>query len=252
MSTAPERSRPQRIAAEVGLTLLLVCLARTSLAASYTVASGSMQPSLLIGDRMLAEPFAYGYSTATLPFGDHLPRGARIFGRLPERGDIIVFRAPSAPGTSWVKRVIGVPGDHVGMRHGRLWLNGQRVGWTDQGRADEELADGSGGPAEHFTETLPGAKPHAILKRPVVGPLDDTPDVLVPEGHLFVMGDNRDDSADSRLAVAAGGVGLLPIWNLLGRVEIVLASRDIATPASGPSAWFASIRTGRFFLRTTR
>ncbi|WP_419730444.1 signal peptidase I [Lichenicola sp.] len=251
MSTAPSRSRPQRVAVEVGLTLLLVCLARTSLAASYTVASGSMQPSLLIGDRMLAEPFAYGYSTATLPFGDHLPHGVRIFGRLPARGDIIVFRAPAAPGTSWVKRVIGVPGDHVRMQAGRLWLNGQRVAWTNGGLVDEELADGSGATAERFTEILPGGQPHAILKRDAHNPLDDTPDILVPVGHLFVLGDNRDDSADSRVPVAAGGVGLLPIWNLQGRVEIVLASRDLAPGASGPAAWLASFRPGRF-MHVTR
>lgn len=242
--------RWRRTATEIALTLFLVCVARTSLAATYYVSSGSMQPSLLIGDRMLAEPFAYGYSTASLPFGDSLPRGSRIFASLPHRGDIVVFRGPSMPGTSWVKRVVGLPGDHVQMRAGRLWLNGQKVAWRDEGPGNEEIADGTTVVAERFTEALPDGRSHPILKRWEDGPLDDTPDVTVPAGRLFVMGDNRDNSADSRVPVDQGGVGLLPLWNLQGRVELVLASRDIAVATGGPSAWIASIRPGRFLHPT--
>ncbi|MGI4959395.1 MAG: signal peptidase I [Janthinobacterium lividum] len=242
--------RWRRTATEIALTLFLVCVARTSLAATYYVSSGSMQPSLLIGDRMLAEPFAYGYSTASLPFGDSLPRGSRIFASLPRRGDIVVFRGPAMPGTTWVKRVVGLPGDHVQMRKGRLWLNGEEVAWRDDGAGDEEIADGSKVVAERFTETLPDGRSHPILKRWEDGPLDDTPDVTVPAGCLFVMGDNRDNSADSRVPVDQGGVGLLPLWNLQGRVDLVLASRDIAVTTGGPTSWIASIRSGRFLHPT--
>ncbi len=241
-----------RPAVETALILLLVCLARTGLAASFSVVSGSMQPTLLIGDRMLAEPFAYGYSTASLPFGDRLGQhGGRLWGALPRRGDIVVFRGPAEPGVTWVKRVIGLPGDRVRMQRGRLWLNGQEVDWRDEGPGPEEMADGTDRPVERYDETLPGGRTHEVLKRWADGPLDDTPEVLVPAGHLFVMGDNRDNSADSRVPVAQGGVGLLPLWNLQGRVALVLASRDIAQPGSGPAAWLASIRPDRL-LRPTR
>lgn len=230
---------------EIVAALALVCVARTCLAAPFYVSSGSMQPTLLIGDRMVAEPFAYGYSTASLPFGDALPRGGRVFGSMPRRGDVVVFRSPSEPAVSWVKRVIGLPGDHVGLVGGRLVLNGRMVRWQERGVGREELADGSSVPAQRFLEQLPDGAAHALLKLSAHGPRDEMAEQVVPEGHLFVMGDNRDNSADSRFTVAEGGVGLLPIWNLEGRVRLVAGSRDIDAPGTGPVAWLASFRPER-------
>ncbi len=233
---------------EILVALMLALVAGTAFAAPYFVSSGSMQPSLLIGDHMVAEPFAYGYSTADLPFGDRLPRGGRLWGSVPKRGDVVVFRSPSEPGTSWVKRVIGLPGDRIALIAGYVVLNGRVVPWTDRGVGREELADGSVVPARRFTEDLPGGVAHSILKVLAHGPVDEMSELRVPEGRLFVMGDNRDNSADSRFSVAQGGVGLLPLWNLQGRVRLVAASRDIDAPGAGPAAWMASVRPERMLL----
>jgi len=238
--------RLRRSLLEIVLALAAVLFVRTAIAAPYVVPSGSMQPSLLIGDRIVSMPLAFGASTALLPFGDRLPHGPRLFARLPRRGDIVVFRGPAEPDTTLVKRVIGLPGDRVRLSDGRLWLNGSMVPWHDEGADEEELADGSHVPAERITETLPGSRAHLVLKRLAHAPYDDMAELTVPPGRLFVMGDNRDNSADSRIPVAEGGVGLLPLWNLQGRIVLLAASRDILAPAHGLRAWLATLRPERF------
>lgn len=212
--------------AELALTALCVLTIRSTLAATFVVPSGSMEPSLMIGDRIVTMNLAYGLSSAQLPFatspGEHDMLSHRLFGRLPARGDVVVFRAPANHHQHWVKRVIALPGDRVALDHGRVWLNGRELPWRDRGAGTEILGDGGHVEAERYDEVLPNGVTHVLFKRLDDGPLDHVSPFTVPEGHVFVMGDNRDNSADSRVPVEQGGVGLLPAWNLEGHVVVRL------------------------------
>ena len=214
-----------RSIAEIAAVVLVVTVAKAAIAEPYYVPSGSMEPTLLVGDELLATKFPYGYSSASLPLSIAWPRTERILGALPQRGDVVVFRYPGDRSQVWVKRVIGLPGDRVQMRAGRLWINGEMAALKRDGSA---LTD-EGVTAARYIETLPGGRTHAILKLSGYRVVDDTPDIVVPAGHLFVMGDNRDNSADSRIAPAQGGVGLLPVADLIGRAEGIVASWDVKT-----------------------
>ena len=231
---------------EIAAVLAVVALAKAAIAEPYYVPSGSMEPTLLIGDELLATKFPYGYSSASLPLSIALPRTQRILGALPERGDVVVFRHPAIRSQVWVKRVIGLPGDRVQMRNGRLWLNGEPVGLKHDGSA----LTGEGGPqlsATRYIETLPGGRTHSILKLRGHSSADDTPEVAVPADHVFVMGDNRDNSADSRIPVAEGGVGLLPTSDLIGRVESIVGSFDLNATQQPIWTWPSGLRFARFF-----
>lgn len=212
---------------QIAAVVLVVFLAKGALAEPFYVPSASMEPTLLIGDALLASKFPYGYSSASLPIHIAFPKTERIFGELPQRGDVVVFRWPGDTSQVWVKRVVGLPGDHVQMREGRLWINGAAVPLKADGIGMAEDDSGSGEPARRFIETLPGGTSHPIFKLRMNGRLDDTPDVVVPAHHVFVMGDNRDNSADSRVPVKDGGVGLLPTEDLVGRVDAVVGSWDL-------------------------
>lgn len=195
-----------------------------------------MEPTLRIGDQIGVIVPSYGLSTANLPFGTLLKPSSetdsRLFGRLPHRGDVVVFRAPANLHQTWVKRVIGLPGDTVALVHGRVILNGTVLPWKDMGPTREESRKNVWRAAERYEETLPGNIRHNILKMSQDGDLDNIAPFSIPANHLFVMGDNRDNSADSRISVADGGVGLLPVWNLQGQARAVLWSwRDIGRTA---------------------
>src|SRR5260370_101205 len=160
--------------AEIAAILLVVTIAKAAIAEPYYVPSGSMGPTLLVGDELLATKFPYGYSSASLPLSIAWPRTERILGALPQRGDVVVFRHPANRSQVWVKRVIGLPGDRVQMRAGRLWINGQMASLKRDGSAVTD----EGVTAARYIETLPGGRAHPILKQREHSYLvDHTPEV---------------------------------------------------------------------------
>jgi signal peptidase I len=235
-----------RMAAELAAIVLLVFAAKTAIAEPYYVPSASMEPTLLIGDELLALKFPYGYGSASLPAPLVLPQSGRILGALPKRGDVVVFRWPGDRSQVWVKRVIGLPGDRIALRRGQVFINGEAA--TLQPDGVEQAQSGSGDVrAARYIETLPGGRQHFIYKLIAVGPLDNIEETVVPSGDLFVMGDNRDDSADSRVPLREGGVGLLPVDNLVGRVNVVVGSLDLDVTKQPVWTWPSGLRLSRFF-----
>jgi signal peptidase I len=206
-----------------------------------------MEPTLLIGDALLASKYPYGYGAASLPIHVAFPETGRVFGAMPKRGDVVVFRWPGDRSQVWVKRVVGLPGDRVQMRQGVLFINGQAAALKPDGIGNAEDDNGAGEPARRYVETLPGGVSHTIFKMVDNGRLDNTPEVTVPKDRLFVMGDNRDNSADSRVPVREGGVGLLPTDNLVGRVDAIVGSWDFATKSQPVWTWLSGFRVARFF-----
>jgi len=211
------------------------------------VPSGSMEPTLQIGDALLASKFPYGYSTASLPIQINLPETRRVFGELPKLGDVVVFRWPGDRSQAWVKRVVGLPGDRIQMRQGQLFINDRAAALKPDGIGEAEEDNGEAEPAHRYIETLPNGVSHLIFKLRDNGALDNTSEVTVPPGRLFVMGDNRDNSADSRVPVRSGGVGLLPVDDLVGRADAILGSWDLGVRHQPVWTWLSGLRPSRFF-----
>jgi signal peptidase I len=227
--------------------VLAVFVAKGALAEPFYVPSGSMEPTLLIGDALLASKYPYGYGTASLPIQINLPETGRVFGEAPKLGDVVVFRWPGNRSQAWVKRVVGLPGDRIQMRQGQLFINDRAASLKPDGIGDAEDDTGGVQRAHRYIETLPNGVSHAIFKIRDNGWLDNTPEVTVPPGHLFVMGDNRDNSADSRVPLREGGVGPLPIDNLIGRADAVVGSWDIGIRKQPVWTWLSGFRVARFF-----
>jgi signal peptidase I len=227
------------------VTVILVAFATTALAQPFYIPSGSMEPTLQIGDALLGTKFAYGYSRWSLPYGLGPASETRLMGKLPKRGDIVIFRLPRDTSSTLIKRVIGLPGDRVQMVHGRLVINGRMVPLKAAGTGKVEEADGYLHPIDKFIETLPGGTKHTIFKTRWDGPLDDTQVYVVPEGHIFAMGDNRDNSSDSRVPREEGGVGFIPAENLVARADVMLGSYDYLN-ARSPTSWLSQFRLSRF------
>ena len=201
----------------------LAYLAFTTVAfANYSIPSESMVPHLEVGDRVVISKFAYGYSRFSLPFdlGRFLPASThRLFEQLPHRGDVVVFAHPIS-GLTLIKRVIGLPGDTIEMRNGYLWINGARVPTTAPQTLMRQAYPENGQPyrefAQRYEESLPNGYTHAVHNLTDNGEFDNFGPYVVPAGHIFFMGDNRDNSLDSR-----SDEGPAPIENLIGRAEIV-------------------------------
>ena len=199
--------------------LLIAVVIRTFVFQPFNIPSGSMEDTLLIGDYIFVSKFAYGYSRYSFPFGMG-PFDGRVMGRQPNRGDVIVFKLPADNSTDYIKRVIGLPGDRIQMLDGVLQINGKAI---PKVRVDDYIED-IGGYERHvpkYRETLPNGKNYFVLDRDPNNSLDTTDVFVVPEGHYFMMGDNRDNSLDSRATV-----GYVPFENLVGQAEITFFSHD--------------------------
>ena len=207
----------------------------------FNIPSGSMIPTLLVGDYLFVSKYSYGYSRYSMPLAPNLFSG-RIFGRLPERGDVAVFKWPRDNSTDYIKRIIGLPGDHIQMKSGQLYINGVLVPRQPEG---DFTADDNGQKivAKEFLETLPNGRKHDILKLYEEGGLNTTQEFVVPEQHVFAMGDNRDMSSDSR--DPNGGVGYIPVENLVGRAEFIWLSIDGRDPWWQVWRWPFEIRWNR-------
>jgi signal peptidase I len=227
--------------------LALVC--RVAVAEPYYVPTASMEPTLMIGDHPVVNKFAYGYSRYSVPFGLGPASETRLFEKLPERGDIVVFRHPHDTSDTLIKRVIGLPGDRIQMKGGRLLINGEMLPLRRDGSGVMESGDGSTLPAARYVETLPGGREHPVYKLARYNPLNDTPVYVVPARHLFMMGDDRDNSLDSRVSAEEGGVGLVPMENLVGRAEFLLYSWDFPVLQKPVSQWIAGVRLSRFLSK---
>jgi signal peptidase I len=226
----------------------LVFSATTAIAQPFYVPSGSMQPTLAIGDLLLANKWSYGYSKFSVPFVNGDTPQHRLFESVPKVGDVVVFHVADRP-SALVKRVIGLPGDRIQMRAGRLWINGKQLGLKPVGYGRDEDGPGEAAPGKYFRvakfiETLPNGVQHPVFKKYANAPLDDTSVYVVPPAHVFMMGDNRDDSLDSRVAVEDGGVGFVPIGDLIGRASVIVASVDFAN-ARGVWEWPFRLRFSR-------
>jgi len=228
------------------VVVLLVFASTTAIAQPFYVPTGSMQPTLAIGDALIGSKFPYGYSRWSLPLGLGPKSEERLFGRLPAYGDVVVFRLPRDEQMTYVKRVVGLPGDRIQMVKGELVINGRKAPLLWQGTARIEDHNGRYSEVNLYRETLPGGVTHVIAKHVWDGWLDDTPVFTVPEGHIFVMGDNRDNSLDSRAGPGMGGVGFVPVANLMARAEFTIGSYDFLN-ADGPASWPGLIRWERFF-----
>lgn len=241
---------------------ILAWVMRSFILQPFYIPSGSMVPTLYIGDYLVVAKWPYGYSRYSFPFAFPAFHG-RIGDHLPQRGDVVVFRHPTED-SDLVKRVIGLPGDTVELSDGRIILNGRLVPRRPLGPARVEVTDNSpcrvvppatsvvaslGGHDyclyRSFLETLPSGRSYTVLDQVDHGLADDFPPTTVPAGHVFLMGDNRDDSLDSRFPGYEGGIGMVPTENLIGRPLVTFWSTDGSASWVKPWTWFTALRWNR-------
>lgn len=246
---------------------LFVLVIRSFLVSSFNIPSESMQPRLLIGDYLFVNKSAYGYTRHSLPFSLPLIPG-RWFGKMPERGDVVVFKAPPDNRTDYIKRVIGLPGDRIQLIDGVVHINDvpvrrRRIADFVIPATANMVASSYGNPCfrpafeemrrdgklfcryPRYRETLPNGRSYPVLDI-IMGDADTTGVYQVPEGHLFLMGDNRDRSYDSRFpAVADAGIGMVPVDNLVGEAWFSVFSTDGSARWYNPISWFTATRWDR-------
>jgi len=244
-ATGADQAKPGFLRELFGIIVPALFIAvgiQTLLFQPFRIPSGSMRDTLLVGDYLFVSKFSYGYSRHSLPFSLPLFDG-RIFARAPQRGDVVVFRLPRDPSQDYIKRVIGLPGDTVQVRRSVLYINGRPV---QRERIEDFLDDETTPPTrvERWRETLPNGVSYDTLNISDEEPLDNTAVYRVPPGHYFMMGDNRDDSADSRVL---GEVGYVPLDNLVGRAQIIFFSIAHGSGAWEFWRWPQDVRLRRLF-----
>jgi signal peptidase I len=258
--------RPKESLWSFGRFILIVVIVawalRSFIVAPFSIPSGSMLPTLYIGDYLAVAKWPYGYSRYSFPL-QFPPLSGRLFGHLPKRGDVVVFRHPGED-SDLIKRVIGLPGDTVAVRAGQLFLNGHVVKREKVPAYQMRVSHNSPckvvPPATPFVasvagraycvipayrETLPGGPRYTVLDQVDDGFADNFPETRVPEGHVFLLGDNRDDSLDSRFSPAEGGIGMVPVENLIGRASATFWSTDGSASYWMPWTWFTALRIER-------
>jgi signal peptidase I len=229
----------------IGAVVLIFLVVRVFLFQPFTIPSASMEPTVLTGDYLIISKFNYGFSRHSIPFSPPLFQG-RVFDHAPQRGDIIVFKLPRDGQTDYIKRLIGLPGDRIQMRQGVLFLNGKPVPRQEMAPVIEPGPLGLDQKVYRYRETLPDGKTYVTNSFGVDGDVDNTAVYVVPPHNYFFLGDNRDNSADSRYPESIG-VGFVPEENLVGKADLVLMSWNDKASLFKPWTWILDLRPSRFF-----